>query len=196
MNLVTRFQAAIPCRLSSNPTGHNSETHSLSKRVDPFSGQLSPVGDRGEWILGCFEVLTGGERASIFRLLAKYASKMKGFLNITKALADENRLRILMTLQDGEVCVCQITELMGLAMSTVSKHLSILYQAGLVNARKEGRWMYYSLPGKGTPTAAREGVAWVRRSLAGKERIAEDAKRLKKVLAMDVSELCKRQCGS
>ena len=128
--------------------------------------------------------------------MAKCAIGMKDFLNITKALADESRLRMLMALQEGELCVCQITELMGLAMSTVSKHLSILYQAGLVNARKEGRWMYYSLPGKGTPTAAREAVAWVRRSLAGKERMAEDARRLKKVLAMDVSELCKRQCGN
>ena len=131
----------------------------------------------------------------ILRLLAKCRNRMKDFLNITKALADENRLRILMALQEGEICVCQITELMGLAMSTVSKHLSVLYQAGLVNARKEGRWMYYSLPGKGTPTAAREAVAWVRRSLDGRERIAEDGKRLKKVLAVDVSELCKRMCA-
>jgi ArsR family transcriptional regulator, arsenate/arsenite/antimonite-responsive transcriptional repressor len=121
---------------------------------------------------------------------------MKDFLNITKALADENRLRMLMALQGGEQCVCRIAELMGLAMSTVSKHLSILYQAGLVNARKEGRWMYYSLPGKGTPTAAREAVAWVQRSLDDNERIAEDEKRLKKVLAMDLSELCKRRCGN
>jgi ArsR family transcriptional regulator, arsenate/arsenite/antimonite-responsive transcriptional repressor len=121
---------------------------------------------------------------------------MKDFLNITKALADENRLRMLMALQGGELCVCQITELMGLAMSTVSKHLSLLYQAGLVNARKEGRWMYYSLPGKGTPTAAREAVAWVRRSLDRQERIAEDGKRLKKVRVMDLSALCKRQCGN
>ncbi len=120
---------------------------------------------------------------------------MKDFLNITKALADENRLRILMALRGGEVCVCQITELMELAMSTVSKHLSVLYQAGLVNARKEGRWMYYSLPGKGAPTAAREAVAWVQQSLDGQERVAGDAKRLKKVLAMDVGELCKRMCG-
>ncbi len=119
---------------------------------------------------------------------------MKDFLNVTKALADENRLRILMALQGGEVCVCQLTELMGLAMSTVSKHLSVLYQAGLVNARKEGRWMYYSLPGKDAPTAAREAVAWVRRSLAGNERVAADARRLKKVLALDVSVLCKRMC--
>ena len=120
---------------------------------------------------------------------------MKDFLNITKALADENRLRMLMALQGGEICVCQITELMGLAMSTVSKHLSVLYQAGLVSARKDGRWMYYSLPGKDAPIAAREAVAWVRRSLAGQERMTEDGKRLKKVLAMDVSELCKRMCA-
>jgi DNA-binding transcriptional ArsR family regulator len=121
---------------------------------------------------------------------------MKDFLNITKALADENRLRMVMALQDGELCVCRITELMGLAMSTVSKHLSILYQAGLVKARKEGRWMYYSLPGKGAPAAAREAVGWVRRSLEESERVAQDAKRLKKVLAMDLGALCKRQCGN
>lgn len=121
---------------------------------------------------------------------------MREFLNITKALADENRLRMLMALRQGEVCVCQIAELTGLALSTVSKHLSALYQAGLVNARKEGRWMYYSLPGTGTPRAAREAVAWVQRSLDGNERIAQDEKRMKKVLAMDLGELCKRQCGN
>jgi DNA-binding transcriptional ArsR family regulator len=121
---------------------------------------------------------------------------MRDFLYITKALADENRLRMLMALQRGEECVCRITELMGLAMSTVSKHLSILYQAGLVNARKEGRWIYYSLPGKSAPTAAREALAWVRRSLEGNEQIVEDEKRMKKVLAMDLSELCKRQSGN
>lgn len=121
---------------------------------------------------------------------------MKEFLNITKALADENRLRMLMALGQGEICVCQIAELTELALSTVSKHLSVLYQAGLVNARKEGRWMYYSLPAKGTSAAAREAVAWVRRSLDGNERIAADQQRMKKVLAMDLGKLCKRQCGN
>jgi ArsR family transcriptional regulator, arsenate/arsenite/antimonite-responsive transcriptional repressor len=119
---------------------------------------------------------------------------MKEFLNITKALADENRLRMLMALDRGELCVCCITELMGLAMSTVSKHLSILYQAGLVTARKEGRWMYYSLPPKGAPAAVREAVAWVRKSLDGDEKLAADAKQLKKVLSIDPGKLCKRQC--
>ena len=109
-------------------------------------------------------------------------------------MSDENRLRMLMALRDGELCVCQLTELMGLAMSTVSKHLSILYQAGLVAARKDARWMYYSLPRKGVSAVAGEAVVWVRRSLANSERIADDARRLKKVLAMDLTVLCKRQC--
>jgi ArsR family transcriptional regulator len=121
---------------------------------------------------------------------------MKDFLNITKALSDENRLRMLMALRDGELCVCQITELTGLAMSTVSKHMSLLYQAGLVDARKAGRWMFYSLPGRGSPAAAREAVAWVRASLGKSERITEDNRRLRKVLAMDIKELCKRQCAN
>lgn len=121
---------------------------------------------------------------------------MKELLNITKALADENRLRILMALQDREICVCQIAELMGLALSTVSKHLSILYQAGLVSGRKKGRWMYYSRSDNGSPKATREVMAWVQQSLEGNQRIAEDAKQLKKVLAMDLREVCKRQCGN
>jgi DNA-binding transcriptional ArsR family regulator len=70
-----------------------------------------------------------------------------------------------------------------------------LHQAELVTVRREGRWMYYSLPGKGAPSAAREAVAWVRLSLAASERARRDAKRLKKVLAMDLARLCKRHCG-
>jgi DNA-binding transcriptional ArsR family regulator len=52
---------------------------------------------------------------------------MKDVLAIAKALADENRTRVLMFLRAGELCVCQIMEMMGLAPSTVSKHLNILH---------------------------------------------------------------------
>jgi DNA-binding transcriptional ArsR family regulator len=52
----------------------------------------------------------------------------------------------------GELCVCQIIELLGLVPSTVSKHMSILKQAGLVENRKEARWMYYRLPKKEAQT--------------------------------------------
>ena len=51
---------------------------------------------------------------------------MKEVLAITKALADENRLRVVLFLRGGEMCVCQIVEMLGLAPSTVSKHLDIL----------------------------------------------------------------------
>ncbi|SPE55822.1 putative transcriptional regulator [Verrucomicrobia bacterium] len=119
---------------------------------------------------------------------------MREFMAITKALADETRVRMLLALQGGELCVCQITELFGLAASTISKHLSILYQAGLVDSRKAGRWIYYSLPAKEASAPAREAIRWVARSLAGDPRTSEDAGRLKKILTMDPVELCKRQC--
>ncbi len=119
---------------------------------------------------------------------------MREFMNITKALADENRVRMLLALKGGELCVCQITELFGLAMSTVSKHLSILYQAGLAESRKEGRWIYYRLPGKAAPPAVRRAIEWVAQSVNGAARVSEDGERLKKILKMDPVELCKRQC--
>ncbi len=71
---------------------------------------------------------------------------MYAFLSIARALSDENRVRALMMLSRGELCVCQLIEMLGLAPSTVSKHMSILRQARLVDASKHGRWMYYRLP--------------------------------------------------
>ena len=62
-----------------------------------------------------------------------------------KALSDPNRVRILKLLQIRELCVCEFVELLGLAQSTVSKHLKLLDEAGLVEARREGMWMIYSL---------------------------------------------------
>jgi DNA-binding transcriptional ArsR family regulator len=122
--------------------------------------------------------------------------KLREFMALPKALGDENRVRMLLALRDGELCVCQITELFGLAVSTTSKHLSILYQAGLLDSRKAGRWMYYSLPGKAAPAAARDAIRWAAKALAEDPRIAQDAARLKKVLTLDPVELCKRQCRS
>ena len=66
---------------------------------------------------------------------------MYEFMNMTKALSDQNRIRVLMALRKRELCVCQIIELLGLAPSTVSKHMSILRHARLVESRKEGIWI-------------------------------------------------------
>src|SRR5664279_1218356 len=91
---------------------------------------------------------------------------MREFMAITKALSDPNRVRILLALKRGELCVCQITELFGFAPSTVSKHLSILHHAHLIQSRKTERWVYYRLPDKSAPVAVREALDWVHKSLA------------------------------
>ena len=70
---------------------------------------------------------------------------MREFLTITKALSDESRVRALLSIKDGELCLCQIIEVLGLSPATVSKHMNLLYQAGLVQRRKEGKWQFYRL---------------------------------------------------
>jgi DNA-binding transcriptional ArsR family regulator len=118
---------------------------------------------------------------------------MREFMNITKALSDANRVRILLALQPGELCVCQITELFDFAASTVSKHLSVLRNAGLILSRKTERWVYYRLPDKTAPAPVREAQEWIRRSVASSEEALADAKKLKKILATDLAEICRRQ---
>jgi ArsR family transcriptional regulator len=89
--------------------------------------------------------------------------------------------------------VCQIVELLGLAPSTVSKHMAILKQARLVDSRKEGRWMFYCLAEDDAPAEAKEITALVSRLLADDIQEREDVKRLKQILKMDRDELCRRQ---
>jgi len=117
---------------------------------------------------------------------------VREMMAITKALSDENRTRVLMSLRDGELCVCQIIELLDLAPSTVSKHLTVLHQAGLTEARKEGHWMYYRLPGKDAPACSREAIRWLQANLADDPLIVQDAKKLKAIRKMSKGDLCKR----
>ncbi len=70
---------------------------------------------------------------------------MKPFIRVMKALSDPNRVRVVKLLQQEELCVCEIKEVLGLAQSTVSKHLKILEDAGLVESKRQGTWMIYSL---------------------------------------------------
>jgi ArsR family transcriptional regulator len=114
---------------------------------------------------------------------------MRKFMAITKALSDPNRVRVLLALRVGELCVCQITELLGLATSTISKHLSILNQAGLILSRKAERWVYYRLPDKSAPVEMREALDWVMKSLGKTDEAMKDAVKLKKILKIDPAVL-------
>lgn len=119
---------------------------------------------------------------------------MREFMNITKALADESRIRLLFALRGGERCACQLVELLALAGSTVSKHLSILHQAGLVDVRKEGRWVHYSLPRAKASPVVRAALNWVFEAASDEPRIAEDSSKLTRILRLDPVDLCRRQC--
>lgn len=103
---------------------------------------------------------------------------MTEFVNIAKALGDENRARALMALADGELCLCQIIEVLGVSPSTASKHMSILHQAGLVERRKDGRWHYYRLAKAHASPTARQAIRWALKSLADEHVIVTDARTL------------------
>ena len=74
---------------------------------------------------------------------------MKEFIKTMKALSDPNRVTIIKLLEEKELCVCELQALLGLAQSTVSKHLKILEDAGLVTSRREGSWIIFQLAAEG-----------------------------------------------
>lgn len=117
---------------------------------------------------------------------------MQDVLDVFKALGDENRMRMLLALQDGELCVCQLIELLGLAPSTVSKHLSILRNARLVESRKDGRWIYYQLSRKGRFPVQEKLFCLVAKSLKDSIQAMTDKKALEKIRNGDLDELCRR----
>ncbi len=71
--------------------------------------------------------------------------ELRVLADLLKSLADETRLAILSMLQDGEMCVCEIMEFLPVSQPAVSHHLRILRQAGLINDRRQGKWIFYSL---------------------------------------------------
>jgi len=114
-------------------------------------------------------------------------------LEILKALSDLNRLRIVAALRrHDELCACQITQLLQVTGATVSRHLSVLQHAGLLDSRKEGRWVYYRLA---PPTDIAEVLQWLERSLAESKQMQADSKALKKIVGIGREELCRMQRG-
>jgi ArsR family transcriptional regulator len=80
---------------------------------------------------------------------------MKEFIKVMRALSDSNRVKIIKLLQQREMCVCEIQAALGIAQPTVSKHLKVLENAGLVGRKKEGLWVNYFLTDGGrSPYAA------------------------------------------
>ena len=114
---------------------------------------------------------------------------MHDILSITKALSDETRVRALLSIKDGELCLCQIIEVLGLAPSTVSKHMNVLQQARLVQRRKRGKWHFYRLPDDRAGSAAKRALAWIVAELRDDPRIKRDARKVRNVRNEDLEKL-------
>jgi ArsR family transcriptional regulator, arsenate/arsenite/antimonite-responsive transcriptional repressor len=106
-----------------------------------------------------------------------------------KAAADPTRTRILKLLEGGPLCVCQVQAVLGLAPSTVSKHLALLKAAGLVVDRRYGKWIEYALATE-TTHYAKGVLALLRGPLNREPAVVADRKRLREVLAVPLERLC------
>src|SRR5512140_813173 len=92
--------------------------------------------------------------------------------NIFRALDDPNRLRILKMLEAGELCLCEVREVLNLSSSSVSKHLTILRDAGLILDRKDGRWVNFRL-NTAANGLARSLLSVLKNGLADEKQIAQ-----------------------
>jgi DNA-binding transcriptional ArsR family regulator len=109
-------------------------------------------------------------------------------VDVLKALGHPVRLRLVAMLRGGELCVCQMTAVLELAASTVSAHLTDLKRAGLVEERKDGRWVFHRLAGD---AAAASHLQPVWSSLARDPQIESDARLLRELRRVPVEDLCR-----
>ncbi len=115
---------------------------------------------------------------------------MRDFELAMKAVGDPTRTRILKLLEGGGLCVCQVQAVLGLAPSTVSKHLTILKLAGLVEDRRDGTWIEYTLArASHNPHGARV-LELLRGELGRDPAVAADRRRLRGIKAIPLTELC------
>lgn len=108
-------------------------------------------------------------------------------VNVFRALSDPSRIRIVKMLEERELCVCEIREVLNLSTSTVSKHLSILRDAGLVLDWKEGKWVNFKLNSAVADTLIRPLLGVLKDGLADEKQVRQDREKVKRV---DRNKLC------
>jgi ArsR family transcriptional regulator len=118
---------------------------------------------------------------------------MQQIISITKCISDKNRLRILMALsQYPELCACQITELLQVTGATVSRHLTLLTHAGLIESRKDGRWIFFRLLGGKSHDLM---MTWLKNELKETPDIISDRASLTLILSQEPEDICRKQRG-
>lgn len=114
-----------------------------------------------------------------FRLIK--GEEMFSFMNITKALSDENRVRIVNALNGRSLCVQQIISLLKLAPSTVSKHISVLQKARLVDFVRNGKWVIYSLVSVDENPLIKDIVSFIEKGSGKSKQILLDEENIKQI---------------
>ena len=107
---------------------------------------------------------------------------------IARALGDPTRIRIVAALRNGELCVCELADALDISQSSLSSHLQICRQVGVLTTRKESRWIYYSLSTRYAPLIEKifSELQTVRRD----EQLHRDGRRLKKRLQIREGGRC------
>jgi ArsR family transcriptional regulator len=98
-----------------------------------------------------------------------------------------------MALRSGELCVCQLIKLLKLAPSTVSKHMSILKQAGLVESRKDSRWVYYRLPKQDESIFVDKVIELMCNTIEYDKRIISDKNEISQIEKNITNSICKTE---
>jgi len=105
------------------------------------------------------------------------ALDVRSFSRLFKALGDETRLRIIALLSHGDLCVCHIHEALGLSQPNVSRQLAVLRAAGIVEDRRNGKWVYYRLVWPGDADCERQLRNLVR-TFARRDVLRRDVEKL------------------
>jgi arsenate reductase/ArsR family transcriptional regulator len=122
--------------------------------------------------------------------MTKGGPRVRDFELAMKAAGDPTRTRILKLLEGGGLCVCQVQAVLGLAPSTVSKHLTILKVAGLVEDRRDGKWIEYTLTRESHNPHAARILALLSGDLDREGEVVADRRRLRDIQAIPLAELC------
>ena len=113
---------------------------------------------------------------------------MRELIAIARALSDPTRIRVMAALRNGELCVCELVDALEISQSSLSSHLQICREVGVVSTRKESRWIYYSLSAHYAPLI--ESIFSELQTLGKDEQLRQDVRRLKRRLQMRKGGRC------
>ena len=120
---------------------------------------------------------------------------MRKIANIFRALSDDTRLRVIKLLQERELCVCELMQVLAMSQPRISRHMSVLKNAGLVEDRREGKWVYYSLRNEAQGKETKIILDAMVVVASGDAVVKADQKKLQKAVRVGELKTCCNKCS-